>query len=127
MKFPWLKLLLLGTFALWASGTAKYAHEQIEHHGKDLSAIGVEDDDDDDLSISVTPTSHDQPAKHAPHHCPVCEMLAAMSVAKSTPPALPQVSSECIALLVVADRLAPVLPAYFTLPARGPPAFSACL
>jgi hypothetical protein len=127
MKFRWLKLLLLFTFALWASGTAKYAHEQIEHHGKDLSAIGVDDDDDDDSSIAVTPTSHDQPAKHTPHHCPVCEMLAAMSVVKSTPPALPKVTSECVAVLVVLDRQAPALYARFTLPARGPPAFAAGL
>lgn len=127
MKFAWLKLLLLFTFALWASGTAKYAHEQIEHHGKDLSAIGVDDDDDDDSAVAATPPSHDQPTHHQQHHCPVCEMLAAMSVDKSTPPVLPKITSECIALLVVADRLAPVLSAYFTLPARGPPALSVTL
>jgi hypothetical protein len=121
MKSLWLKLLLLGTFALWATGTAKYAHEAIEHHGKDMSAAGIEDDDDDS-SIPVTPASHDQPTQHNPHPCPVCEMLAAMSVDKSAPPALPQLSLDCIATLVVLDRQAPVLFAQFTLPARGPPA-----
>jgi hypothetical protein len=127
MKLPWLKLLLLFTFALWASGTAKYAHEQIEHHGKDLSAIGVDDDDDDDSAVPVNSPSHDQQPKHVPHHCPVCEMLAAMSVDKSTPPALPKVTSECIALLVVLDRQAPALYARFALPARGPPALTVSL
>jgi hypothetical protein len=127
MKSPWLKFLLLGTFALWATGTAKYAHEQIEHHGKDMSALGIEDDDDDDSSIPVTPASHDQPKQHDHHPCPVCEMLAAMSVDRSAPPALPQLSLDCIAMLLVVDRQAPVLFAHFTLPARGPPASSACL
>jgi DUF2946 family protein len=127
MKCSWLKLLLLFTFGLWASGTAKYTHEQIEHHGKDLSAIGVDDDDDDSAVAPAAQPSQDQQRKHAPHHCPVCEMLAAMSVDKSTPPVLPKITSECIAVLVVMDRQAPALYARFTLPARGPPALSVSL
>jgi hypothetical protein len=120
MKPFWLRFTLLATFAFWATGTAKYAHEQLEHHGKDAS---VDDDDDDDLPGKSTNPS--QPKSH--HPCPVCEMLGAMIAHPSTPPALPEVSTECIEILVVADRQAPDLFARFTLPARGPPAVCSCL
>jgi hypothetical protein len=128
MKPFWLRLLLLLTFAFWATGTAKYAHEQLEHHGKDASIDG--DDDDDDLPASPTPavaqaipttTPQTQPPK-SHHPCPVCQMLAAMTIDRSVPPALPQASTQCIAILAVADWHAPALFARFTLPARGPPA-----
>jgi hypothetical protein len=119
MKSLWLKFLLLGTFALWATGMAKYAHEQLEHHGKDLSSV-VNDDDDDDSSSQPPAQQQDQPKQHS-HHCPVCEMLAGMTVDQSAPPALPPVSTECVATLVDLDRSAPVLEAHFSLPARGPP------
>jgi|SRR5271170_1157432 len=128
MKPYWLRLLLLATFAFWATGTAKYAHEQLEHHGKDAS---VDDDDDDDDSpapaavAQSAPPPKDQPKSH--HPCPVCQMLAAMTVDRSTPPPLPQISTECIAILVVADWHAPALFARFTPPARGPPAAFSCL
>ncbi len=66
MKSFWLRFLLLLTFAFWATGTAKYAHEQLEHHGKDASIDG--DDDDDDLpaptAVAQTP-SPTTPAKPA--------------------------------------------------------------
>jgi hypothetical protein len=110
MKPFWLRFLLLATFVFWATGTAKYAHEQLEHHGRDAS---VDDDDDGQPSKSQTPTQH--------HPCPVCEMLGAMTAHPSAPPAVPQLSTECIAILIVADRQAPDLFARFTPPARGPP------
>jgi hypothetical protein len=124
MKPFWLRLLLLATFVFWATGTAKFAHEQLEHHGKDASLD--DNDDDDDLPAPAVATAaqsptppQDQPKSH--HPCPVCQMLGAMTVDRSTPPTLPQISTECIAILVIADRQAPALFARFTPPARGPP------
>src|SRR5580658_6295338 len=109
MKPFWLRLLLLATFVFWATGTAKYAHEQLEHHGKDASVDDNDDDDDSPAPPTVattagatTPSPQNQPKSH--HPCPVCQMLAAMTVDRSTPPPLPQISTECIAILVVADR-----------------------
>ncbi len=125
MKFTWLKLLLLGTFVFWASGTAKFAHEALEHHGRDPSL--ADDDDDDDSSVAATPVTpagqspaRDQ-SQHKSHPCPVCEMLAGMTVQHTTPPALPQVSGECIELLIVLDQQTPILHVQFVRLARGPP------
>jgi len=130
MKLWWLKLLLVGTFVFWASGTAKYAHEQIEHHGKDMSV--ADDDDDDDSSVAPQAPAPTQDtsnsAKPHPHQpCIVCQMLAAMTADRSSPPALPNALSGCIAMLAVAHWQAPALRWHFQLPARGPPAAISCL
>jgi hypothetical protein len=125
MKFTWLKLLLLGTFAFWASGTAKYTHEQLEHHGRDAS-VDNDDDDDDSVAtpvpVSSAPTQPGQEQKHEHHPCPICQMMAAMSVDRSAPPALPQLVTDCVATIEIVDHAAPDLHTRYVLPARGPPA-----
>ena len=126
MKLYWLRILLLSTFAFWATGAAKYTHEALEHHGRDAS---VDDDDDDDDS-SATPAaaavpaipqdrSH-QPAKQT-HPCPVCQMLAAMVVNQSAPPVVPPLCIRLIGVLAIADHSTPTVPANFSRFARGPP------
>lgn len=125
MKCCWLKLLLLATFAFWASGAAKFAHEALEHHGLDASV----DDDDDGGSPTATLSSGQaplspQPASPVPPKkpCPICQMLAAMVVDRSAPPVIPTLSTLLIETLVLSDRVAPNIHACFVLSARGPPA-----
>ncbi len=127
MKSCWPKLLLLVTFAFWASGAAKFAHESLEHHGRDASV----DDDDDDvhsavprLTSSHAPTNQQDPSQSpakpkAP--CPVCQMLAAMMVDRSAPPAAAPQSTLHVETLNLVNQLAPAPQARFALPARGPP------
>lgn len=129
MKFSWVKYLLLAMFAFWATGTAKFAHEQLEHHGKDLSVADADDDDDDDDSSfalgttqPVPSAAHPQHQTPAPHHpCPICQMLAGMVLDKSVPPVLPTPGTQLISTLILFDRVAPTLHACFVLSARGPP------
>jgi hypothetical protein len=130
MRLYWLKLLLLSTFVFWASGVAKYAHEALEHHGRDAS---VDDDDDDDSSAAVTvacvalpqkaqtAASKDHSPPHTKHPCPICQMLAAMVVDRSAPPILPQVFLRLIGNLVFRDPVACDISARFARSARGPP------
>lgn len=127
MNWFWPKIALLGMFAFWASGTAKYAHEQLEHHGRDMADIagaGVDDDDDDSSAIVAqsTPAPSKDQRKHDHHPCPVCQMLAGMTADRSTPPALPLASNQCIAVLLIPDRETPAVCALFAFAARGPPA-----
>jgi hypothetical protein len=131
MKFFWLRYLLLSTFVFWATGAAKYTHEAIEHHGRDAS---VDDDDDDDSSppivavaMPVAPVSTDQTHPPAKHPCPVCQMLAAMAVARSAPPAVPPVCTRLVTTLIISDRIAPVINIAFSHSARGPPVLSASI
>lgn len=126
MRPRWISIFLLGTFVFWASGTAKFAHEQIEHHGHDAASADDDDDDDDALPAppppASTPAGPAHPRDSHPHHpCPICQMLAAMTVDRSPPPALPQTPAGCVAVLPVMDWAAPHLLAPFSLPARGPP------
>jgi hypothetical protein len=141
MKSYWLKLLLLGAFAFWASGAAKYVHEAIEHHGRDAS---LDDDDDDDsagvISAAVSPQQHN-PAqtttqtaaqtktetttetsgqKKGP--CPVCQMLAAMVLHHTAPPVRADRSNLLIGTLVWLDWVAPSVLSCFASFARDPPA-----
>ncbi len=125
MKFYWLRFLLLSAFVFWATGAAKYTHETLEHHGRDAA---LDDDDDDDSSppvaavaTPVPPVSQDQSHPPAKHACPVCQMLAAMVVAHTTPPALPPLSTRLIATLILRDRVATVVHTCLTHSARGPP------
>jgi hypothetical protein len=127
MKSYWLKLLLLATFSFWGSGAAKYVHEALEHHGRDAS---VDDDDDDDDSTATTLTSNQSqpqrpgssqtPAKKK-SPCPICQMLAAMTVDRSSPPVVFSLSTRLIARLVLLDHATPTLHACYTLSARDPP------
>ena len=128
MKLYWLRILLLSAFTFWGTGAAKYAHEALEHHGRDASVD--DDDDDDDSSASPTvamavPTSTPLDQSHQPvkqkHPCPVCQMLAAMVVDRSAPPIVPPLCIRLISVLVIADHTAPALPVQFTCLARGPP------
>jgi hypothetical protein len=130
MKLYWLRLLLLSTFAFWATGAAKYTHEALEHHGRDAS---VDDDDDDDSSaplaaITQPPVdpSHQQPVKQK-HACPVCQMLAGMVADRSAPPTLPPLVGPLIETLVISDHIAPVVQIRFTASARGPPVESSSI
>jgi hypothetical protein len=133
MKSYLLKLLLLGTFAFWASGAAKYLHETLEHHGRDASVD--DDDDDDDLAAPAIASPQSPPqqqnSQQAPAKkkspCPICQMLAAMVVDRSAPPVIPARSTQLIDRLVLLDRIAPVLHACFALSARGPPMGSSIL
>lgn len=133
MKSYWLKLLLLATFAYWASGAAKYVHEALEHHGRDAS---LDDDDDDDDGGPAIAAVSSGPAAAATHGslpapakkkipCPVCQMLAAMVLDRTAPPVIYTCSTQLVDILVLSDRVAPVLHACFALSARGPPAESA--
>jgi hypothetical protein len=141
MKSYWLKLLLLTTFAFWASGLAKYSHEAIEHHGRDAS---VDDDDDDDGSESLTsantPELHGsaqvsnqtntqtftQPSTHAPDKkkgpCPVCQMLAAMVLDRTVPLTSPDCGNQLVCTLILLDLVAPDLLSCLASSARDPPA-----
>jgi hypothetical protein len=120
MKSSWLKLLLLMTFAFWASGAAKYTHELIEHHGQDAS---VDDDDDDFAVTSTASASQPKDVSHQPvkHPCPICQMFAGMAAARSAPPALPTNYLPLVETLVIADHAAPVVQAAFDHSVRGPP------
>jgi hypothetical protein len=123
MKFLWIKLLVLSSFTFWGSGLAKHVHEAMEHHGHDAS---IEDDDDDDCGpvakagLAEQP-SETQPAKPKKSPCPVCQMLAAMTVHHSPPPDFPITSELSIGTATVVDRIAPTLHACFALSARDPP------
>jgi hypothetical protein len=123
MKFFWLKFLLLATFVFWASGLAKYTHEALEHHGRDAS---VDNDDDDDQSVTVAgpqgATHQQQSGQPVKHPCPICQMLAAMTVDRSTPPDLPPLRTDIVGTLIISDWLSPAVNACFTPSARGPPA-----
>ena len=125
MKLYSLRILLLSTFVFWATGLAKYTHEALEHHGRDAS---IDDDDDDDsppaatvAGASAVPQDQSQIPPKPKHPCPVCQMLAAMVVDRSVPPVFPQLSLRLIGTLAVADHVAPIIHAHFSLPARGPP------
>lgn len=129
MKSLWLRLLLLGSFAFWASGTAKYVHEQIEHHGHDCS---LDDDDDDDDSLppaladAAVPAAPSQQSHSAPatpkHPCMVCQMLAAMVSDHAAPPVITPPPLPLLGTLIVPNWAAPALRSCSTLQARGPPA-----
>jgi hypothetical protein len=130
MKAYWLKLLLLTTFAFWASGVAKYAHELMEHHGRDAS---VDDDDDDDdsaavTSVAVSPLQKNptQTATQTPVKkkcpCPVCQMLAAMVLDRTAPIVWPDCSNQLLGTLILLDWIAPDLLCCFASSARDPPA-----
>jgi hypothetical protein len=130
MKSYLLKLLLLATFAFWASGAAKYVHEALEHHGKDASAIDDDDSPTPAIALDTSfPQQQDQsqsaPKKKSP--CPICQMLAAMVVDRSAPPVMPTRSMRLIDTLVLQDRLAPILHACLALSARGPPMTAGCI
>jgi hypothetical protein len=129
MRLYWLRILLLCTFAFWASGAAKYAHETLEHHGHDASVDDGDDDEDSSSSVVTTAAgqgANQQDTAHHPakHPCPICQMLAAMAVDRSSPPALPQLCLRLIGTLSVADHSAPVVPSCFVRSARAPPPVS---
>lgn len=112
MQLPWLKLLLLATFAYWATGAARFVHEAVEHRGLHQSA---EVDDDDDA-----PVAHDQPAHHG-HPCPVCQMLAAM-VAEQPGPSLSLTPTfDWATSLVLVNHTAPWTRQPLTRLTTGPP------
>jgi hypothetical protein len=127
MRYRWLNIFLLGTFAFWASGAARFAHEQIEHHGHDESSQ-LDDDDDDDgppsavnAASQTAPHTDTHPDPHSHHPCPVCQMLAAMTVHHAPPLDFPINSELSTGTATVVDRTAPTLHACFELSARDPP------
>lgn len=111
------KLVMLAAFAYWASGVAQYLHERIEHcpdSGEcqaatcNLSAPGVH---------SVQPGRH----SHSEEDCPICSMLAHMSVGQSAPPPLIHLAHYCHASPIVPDHRTPLSSYELFLPSRGPP------
>ena len=132
MKLPWLRILLLCTFAYWGTGTAKFLHELVEHHGGRDDAVTA-DDDDGDVSTVVAAanapvhlSTDGKPVKSAPlrhdQTCFLCQQLSAMAAEKSVPPALPALSLELVARLIVPVWRAPLVRFELNYPARGPPA-----
>jgi hypothetical protein len=130
MKLYWLRFLLLSTFVFWATGAAKYTHEALEHHGRDASVDDGDDDDDSSppliaAATPVAPVSQHHSHPPAKHPCPICQMLAAMVVAHTAPPALPPQSTRLISTLILSDRVAPIVHTCLTHSARGPPGSTA--
>ncbi len=91
MRHRWIQLLLLATFAFWATGAAKFVHEAVDHHGgRDACIDGDGCDDDDDgcvaaptgaITTVAAPADRPAPSPDPPKHaCPVCQILAAMFV-----------------------------------------------
>jgi hypothetical protein len=123
MKLSPLKFLLFLSFVFWASGLATYEHEQLEHHGRNAAC----DDDDDDCTL-VALLHHTPPTDHHSdcpcHHdggCAVCQMLAGLSVAKSSLPTPDFTLLRTIEMIPVADWQSPILVVPVLLSARGPP------
>lgn len=126
MRLLPVKLLLLCSFAFWATGAAKVVHELVEHHGGHVSSV-VDVDDDDDAPVTVAPPADpahaEQPVHHG-HPCPVCEMLAAMVVDQPSPPVTLTPTLDVIATLAPPRWEAPlVTPTYVRL-TTGPPALA---
>jgi hypothetical protein len=121
-----LKLLMLGTFAFWATGLAKFVHVQIEHHGK-IDCCDDDDDFDQESSCATDaltqhPNNQQSPDQHH-HGCAICEMLAAMTVDRSTPPPCLTPTLDTIFILIVVDLHPPFLQFVYYSPARGPPVY----
>lgn len=117
----WVRILLLATFAYWATGTAKYVHEAVEHHGHDASI----DDDDDAVLISPSrdhssPLTQSHDPKHK-HPCPICQMLAATAVVSSSPPIILAPTLDVVAILSTPHWRSPVVRPAFTYLTTGPP------
>lgn len=135
MKSLWLRIFLLCTFAYWGTGTAKFLHEQVEHHGGRDDAL-VDDKDDGDIADvlaaanapALTSDHGQHPAKPKPlrhdETCFLCQQLSAMAAERSAPPVLPAVTLDLVATLVIPDWHAPVVRFSLLHPARGPPAFA---
>ena len=124
MRFRWLYLLLLATFAYWATGAAKFVHETTEHQGGRVGLVS--DDDDDDCKVgSATPDGgrpdrRPEPAQHG-HPCPVCQVLAAMVVHGGSTSLPPAVAADPIAVLTVQNHASPVVRPSFSRLTTGPP------
>lgn len=126
MRAFWIKLLLLSTFAFWATGTAKFTHELLEHHGGRDACV---DDDGDDcatpLAAAPTPAGdHPQQPAHPGHPCPVCQMLGAMMVDRPPGVAVPHPSAAVVAVPAVFGQAELVVRLKFAPPHTGPPAGS---
>jgi hypothetical protein len=128
------KLLMLGTFAFWATGLAQFVHVQIAHHGKieccdDCDNCGCDNCDcdncDQDSCLAKdTPTPHaaDQHSStHHDHGCAVCQMLTAMTVDRCSPPPCLAPTNETIFLITIIDAKPPFLRFIYRSPARAPP------
>jgi hypothetical protein len=104
-----IQLLLLASFAFWASGSAAYLHELIEHsHAQ--SAMHA------DASVS-------KPGKqgHSEEDCPICASLAAMHLSPIAPSVAVTSTLLCVGSTPVLNSSDPSSRTVSIPQSRGPP------
>jgi hypothetical protein len=122
MKRSLIKLLLLVSFAYWASGLAMCLHERFEHaHDQEEAAAALNDVKPAD---PASKNSSEPPLQAPDDHddCPTCQTLKLMKVEPLTPPPAIQIVHPYVETLPVIQLQARVLSFVLFLPARAPPA-----
>jgi hypothetical protein len=105
-----IQFLLLASFAFWASGSAAYLHELLEHsHAQPAVHAGV--------GIS-------KPAKqgHSEDDCPICASLAAMHLSPIAPSVAVTSALLCVGSTPVINLTDPSSSTVSIPQSRGPPA-----
>jgi hypothetical protein len=116
--------LFLGAFVYWASGTAQYFHEKIEHHFGEVAEarFGHAASGKDGKSRPAAPEDDDH------DDCPTCQSLKIMKAAPIAPPLFaPQPTLLRHAGVPVLRHVAPVLRVVVFIPSRAPPARSSSI
>ncbi|MGD0766855.1 MAG: hypothetical protein ABSB42_01395 [Tepidisphaeraceae bacterium] len=108
-------ILVLLTFAYWASGLGECLHERFEHHHEKPQA--VESGKRDSSKPLQEGDDHDD--------CVICQTLKAMKAHQPTPPTLPEPTLPSVEIVPLPQPEAPVLAFVVFIPARAPPSLSA--
>ena len=113
MKLRWLGILLMASFAFWATGAARLAHELLEHDADAQITCGV---------CGFRVPSEQQPG-HTHNHdeCAICQTLAAMTAANGAPPASVDAHAPCPHTLRLIQFSPRVICVAWLEPSCGPP------
>jgi hypothetical protein len=107
----WIQLLLLASVAFWATGSAAYLHELIEHtHAPAAYA-------DRAITKASKPGGH----RDSEQECPVCASLAAMHLANVAPTIAVSAATPCVGSAVVYQSFTLSKSAISLPQTRGPP------
>jgi len=119
-----LKLLLLLTFAFWATGAAQFLHERLDHQS---AAAQTSFAPSASSKSPVASTPRDSAFGHTHADCAVCATLAFMAAHRGVAdsPAIQMYDGGLRG--AVGGKDTPPKPFEQFLPSRGPPSIAACL